>query len=388
MIAVFGFAENERKTVLPPFPCAVLVLSVILSAAYLGSGLSLPLAIISASFSLIIGIAFTRSLLGTLMTVLPALAVWMYTDSVTLAALASAAVTVLGVTAFVYKVTRSPWILAVPPLSYLLAYAASGSLKTALFSLVLFPTAAVMCLCISGKRSRNSLICRASVSLFITLVAIVLIALAVKGGGLSTDAMRSASDSLFSSLKNHFTEQYAALSQQYTSTGISAVDIGLTSSDAATYALTVFFALPAIFITLFNIVSFAASQLTISLFARGGLHEYLTPISLSFSMSWVSAAVFFMSVLTRYTVYGKYADTVTLIAENIYLILLPGLAFTGILTLLGRGPGRKKHIFSLIAVAALFLYSPSSALAASAFVGCFTVTSVAIITAISKNTSK
>jgi hypothetical protein len=318
------------------------------------------------------------------MPVIPVGIVWMYSGSFTVAALAASCVTVLGVTAFIYKVTRSPLILAVIPASYLLAYAVSGSFATALFSLVLFPAAAVMSLSVSGKLPRISLICRTSIALFITALSLIAVYIAVTKSGFSLNALKALADSLYCNLREHFTAEYASVALKYAEQGLSAAELSLTESDASSYALALFCAIPAIFVIAINIISFCSSQLTVSLFASGGLNEYLTPVSLSFSMSWVSAAVFLLSYISMlFSYYGGY-DIVALITENIYLMLLPGLAFTGVLALLGRGPGHKKHVFILIAVAILFLSSPNSALAVVAFIGCYTVAKAALIVKISK----
>lgn len=86
-------------------------------------------------------------------------------------------------------------------------------------------------------------------------------------------------------------------------------------------------------------------------------------------MSWVSATVFIIAGIVM--LYNSYAgnETVALIAQNIYLILLPGLVLTAVLLLLGKRENGRSHIFLLIGLALIALNSPSAAITIAGIIG-------------------
>lgn len=89
-------------------------------------------------------------------------------------------------------------------------------------------------------------------------------------------------------------------------------------------------------------------------------------------MSPVSAmlyiAAFLVMTFASYSS-GNAAEITGLIAQNIYLILLPGLTLTGIMFLIARITKRRLNIFWAIALVVLAFSSVNLALSVTAFIG-------------------
>ncbi len=79
------------------------------------------------------------------------------------------------------------------------------------------------------------------------------------------------------------------------------------------------------------------------------------------------------------------SSNVSLVAENMYLILLPGLMLTGVLIALGKGADGRKHIFRIIFMMMLLLISPNLAMAYAAFTGCWEIFKNALVRRVPKD---
>ncbi len=287
-MAIFTFRKSEDRTRLKPFALSLMLAAVLICAAYPGSGLSLPLAMAALILTVAVVIIFTRSLFCILLAAVPISLVWMYSGgSFEYAALLCAPITVIGVGTFLLKTTRSPYLLGLIPASYALALLVGERPVAALMSLIFFPAAYILASGFTGKAGRMSLLCRTSVVLAAIGAAVLLVWIGLKNGRFELAMISDAVDGLLESLIDFFTEQYAEAAKLYADRGIDISMLAITAADARLYAVTLFGIVPALIVLAINAVSFIAYQFAVSLFARSGQHDCLTPAKVSFSMSWI-----------------------------------------------------------------------------------------------------
>ncbi len=364
--------DVSRNTVTPkmkPLAIVILSLTVIICAAYLGSGFSNLLGIAVLAVSLLTMLSFARSLFSLIVTALSMFLIWSYTGNFYFAVMFCAAVTAIGAGAFLLKLTKWQFLIFLAPLSYLTAWLLGGSLFSSALSLAVFPAIAVMAFATDGKLARINVICRVSVTLVLTSGIALLIYVALSAKTFDLGVIKSAADKLFDAILGHYTEEYAKLADRFAEYAGAGATLP-TAADARIYAAEIFGIIPAIAIITVNVLSFLAYHLEISLLDVSGQKKYLTPRTLSFSMSFVSALTFIVAYFASLLASYARDDTIALIAENIYLILLPGFVFTGILVLLGKRVGGRRHIFWLAAIIVLFFVSTGIALGIAAFIGC------------------
>ncbi len=370
-MGIFTLKTDEDRTKLKPFALAMMLLAVLLSAAYPGTDLSLPLAMAVLILTIGVVIVFTRSSFCILLVVIPISFIWLYTGgSFEYAALLCSPITVIGVGAFLVKTTRSPYLLGIVPAAYLMALLIGNRPIAALLSLIFFPAAYILAIGFSGKAGRMAMICRISVSLAAISAVVLIVWLSIKNGRFDLALVPQAVDNLFEALVDLCTNWFADMANVYLENGVDITTAGITAADARLYAVALFGIIPALAIVALNAVSFVAYQLTLSLFGLSGQKSYLTPETVSFSMSWISAVVFILAYFVMLISNLSSAENIGLVAENLYLILLPGLVLTGVMIALGKGSDGRRHTFRIFFMIGLVFLSPNLALAFAAFMGC------------------
>ncbi len=373
-MAIFTFQKSESAARLKPFALLLMLFAVIVSAAYPGSGLSLPLAMAVLILTVAIVIIFTHSVFCMLLVAIPISLIWFYTGgSFQYAALLCSPITVVGVGAFLLKTTRSPYLIGLVPVSYALALSLGGRPVAALLSLIFFPAAYILAVGFTGKSDRVSLLCRISVSLAAVGALVFVVWIMLKYGRFEFSLISETVNGLLDTMINFFTEQYAEAAKIYAERGIDISMLAVTPADARLYAVALFGIIPALAILAINAVSFTAYQLAISLFSKSGQRDCLSPAKVSFSMSWISAMFFIVAYFVMVMANLSGNENVSLIAENLYLILLPGLMLTGVLIALGKGSDGRRHTFRIVFMIILMFFSPNLALAYAAFSGCWEI---------------
>ena len=155
----------------------------------------------------------------------------------------------------------------------------------------------------------------------------------------------------------------------YTDAGYDVSKFGISSSEIRQMATTIFEVLPAVFALAVNAVSYAAHKYSLSLIAASGRSKLVCSKTAVFDMSAVSVAVFFISYLVMLIAPYAGGDMVALIAENVFLTVLPALALVGFAVLLGRNRNGKKHIVITVILVLMTFTVPSISLAIAAFIG-------------------
>jgi len=366
--------SNKKTHRIPPFALTALLLSVVFTSAYLGSSLPGYLGFAVIISALAVTVAFSRSILCFAFTAVSAFVIFSYTGNIYFSLIFCAIVTAVGVGAFLIKSLRSPLLFLLLPLSYILAIVCGGSPLRALLSLSVYPAMAALAFFTKGNSGRISTVCRVSAVIFITASAALITYIVITEGSLRLSSVFRAVDRLFDRLTAHYIYQYASVAENYRELGLAIP----TPDDAKVYAKYVYGILPAISIFVINIISFISHQIQVSLLDRSGNRKDLTKLSLSFTMSWASALVFIAAYLVMLALTYQKSSYAALIAENIYIILLPGLVFTGFLILLGRREGGRRHSLWLTVIIILLFVSPNIALISVAFIGCSVIISSAL----------
>ena len=346
----------------------VFSVTVAVCAAYSGAYGSTALAVLVlalSAFSLLIA----RSLVSILMIAVPVGISLLYGGDFAFAALICSVIVTVGLGSYLFATVKSPFIPAVIPAAYLVAFLFGRDPIVAFLSLIAFPAAFILGLSVKGKAGRLSAICRTSATLIGCGVVAIVIWIAVENGGLANNVFVGAADKFFDRLVVYYTEQYGELAAKYEEMGISAVAYGLSAEDAKEYAVAVYGIIPALAVVAVNVVSFIGFQINTSILSPFEKKRMFLKNKLDFSMSWVSATVFIIAGIVM--LYNSYAgnETVALIAQNIYLILLPGLVLTAVLLLLGKRENGRSHIFLLIGLALIALNSPSAAITIAGIIG-------------------
>ena len=349
---------------------SVLVLSatVAVCAAYMGAYGSTVLAVlvlVLSAFSLIMA----KSTSSILLIAVPVVISLLYGGGFALAALICSVIMTVGLGSYLFSKVKSPFVPVVIPVAYLIAFLFGGDPIVAFLSLVAFPAAFVLSWAMNKKADRLSAICYTSAALIACGIVALVIWIAVENGGLAGNVFVGAADKFFDRLVVYYTEQYAELAARYEEFGLSAVAYGLSSEDAKEYAVAVYGIIPALAVVAVNAISFIAFQINTSLLSKVEKTKMFLSKRLEFSMSWISAALFIVAGLVMlYTSYSGN-ETVALIAQNVYLILLPGLVLTAVLLLLGKRENGRSHIFLLIGLALLSFNSPSAGLTIAGIIG-------------------
>ena len=193
--------------------------------------------------------------------------------------------------------------------------------------------------------TRVGVLCLTSATLILTLGGAVLLSLLLTVEGFKfsmipeiTEAFRTA---YIEEIITEYNEQLASL-EIPEGTSPQVVELltrRMTYKEATNMVNTTFNLLPCILITLINVTAMVAQMLTQAALRRFGHEASLTDRVKVFRMSLVSCVVFTAAYFTTIgfaldLAAGSESTLGGVIALNVYVILLPGLAFAGLLRIL------------------------------------------------------
>ena len=352
------------------FPFACLVATLVMCTAFAASPDSKPLAFAVLLAGITVIFAFVRSAACTLLVTIPAALIGLYTGSIEIAVLIGSASLAIGIGAFLIRMLKHPAILLVClPISYLLAFFAGASPVRALLILIYVP-ACIVCACVTGmKKERVFSICAVSVTLGVCLTVAATVALLVHYGSVGENPFVYAADKLFEFLVKYYTEEHLALAEKYAAAGIDTSKLGLTAYDARLYTVSVFGILPALAVIAANGIAFVSHRIHITLLDNAGLLDFSDVRGIVFLMSPASAIIYIVAYFVMTVCSYSNSETAELIAQNVYLILLPGLFITGVFFLIGRIRAGKRFVLWIVLVVLIAFMSLNLALAVVAFIG-------------------
>ena len=379
---------------IPGFPGILLGLLLTLSCTMIGVSLCalLPAVGFSEAPVRILAIAtlvlltlytwrLTRTIRPIIITLILVGAAMLYlTGSVVLtAAYASLLFTIGEGSLLLAVITRKQ--MALIPLIPLVAYAATLVLTSDPLgaATVLIPFPPMMALAFGTRRSadredgptRVGVICITSLALGASLVAAVAVAVYHHLGTLDPTALLEALDSFRELLIQRITS--AEIPDGLPAETVAELEKMLTYSSAKNVVDSVFNLLPALFVVMVNLLSAAAQALQHAALRTFGFGDSITLRVRVFRMSLISCVVFLVAYLVALLENGDTSTLAGTVAQNVYTILLPGLAMAGMLrimmSLARKGPRGLGCLFYLLLLLPLLLIFAPFLLAAVEVIG-------------------
>ena len=259
------------------------------------------------------------------------------------------------------------FVLMLAPLSYLLCAALLGNFLVSLTALLHVPAALVLTYCFSKRTDRISTICRTSCAILLSFGAVFAVYFVLKHGS-DLDALRSSIDGARIALTDFLANTLFTLYSQIPEMSMSMTDALELSSTAVN---TVFNLLPAIVVISCNIVAFFLQSTMTTILIQGETDKEKIRPMVAFDMSLISAIVFLAALLVS-AILSKDMSVWSVTAENIAIILIPGLVFTALIALrqliFSKKPSCFGAITYLLSIIVLF-YIPAVMLSLYAVAG-------------------
>lgn len=290
-----------------------------------------------------------------------------YTGAPTLTAMVLGFVFVSGIfSAFVSSANkqRLAFILLLPVLSYAASLVITSNPISSLLSLAPIPAALAMGLATRRGLNRNSAIaCFAAVTTAIfTILALVFVA--VKFNGLSPSILSEAGDWVRVTLKNSMVElAHSAGNTNLPGSAVKAFGSLASSAVNLLFGTTVFISI---------ITGYFVCRVQGSLFEIFDMEKLLNSSITPISMSIISSLIFIIAFVASYTTDGAgNRIMISAVADNICLILLPGLMAVGfdMMKSLPNKIGLWIAMLAWIALIILTILTETSFMLALAFTG-------------------
>ena len=237
-----------------------------------------------------------------------------------------------SVCAFSYSLIKAKKLqlrlFAISPalIAYLAASAMLGNFVLALIALAHVPAALALGYSFSKGLDRVSSICRTSAAIILTTLLPAVAYFLVKYGT-DLSVLSSLVDSLKSSTTNLLADTLYKLYSGMTELGVS---MSMTDAlDVSTYTVNAIFnLLPALIVLISNVISFSLQSMLTSILIVGETDKAKISKMLIFEMSLISAVVFIISFVAMLILSASDISVWSVTAENIAIILMPGLLFS------------------------------------------------------------
>ncbi len=236
---------------------------------------------------------------------------------------------VSGTCVYAYLVNRwaSPLVWIIPAIPPIICSLAVGKALGAALSLITLPAALLLAYAVRKKRSRVSAVCMISSGICAMLVLLIGIAVYKYTGDISIAAIKSSIEAA----RAYLTAVFESVMTEMTSLIGSTMSLIDTEAMPSLMVGVLFNLLPAIIITASNILAYIIHSLYIS--ANYSMsqekHKEAIPM-LTFDMSAVSAVVYIAALILSLTLTSGNAAIYGTAAQNILLILAPGLVMTAL----------------------------------------------------------
>ena len=245
---------------------------------------------------------------------------------------------------FLYRTCRNKLLLALPILPYISALIVLQNPLYALEATVFFPVGMAVIFMLERKSSRIQTVIAGSAAYIVFYVLFIALTLVVNA----------------QSLDQYFTEQLEPFSEFLT-------------EDLVNQMLLI---MPATLICFVNVFSYVITALYRALAHLFKLTYQLPDVRWELKLSIVSAYVFcvtyVISILGGSTIYGVITAAITVVTQNVILILTPGFAYQCVSSLIRRFKNRENtRLTIIICVFAFFLMfvSPGMIVTMLAFFG-------------------
>ena len=257
--------------------------------------------------------------------------------------------------------------MAIAPVSYLLCAALFGNFLAPLTALLHLPAALVLTYCFSKKTDRISTICRTSCAILLSFTAVFAVSFILKHGA-DLEALRASIEEVRVAVTDFLANSLYTVYAQVPEMAMSMTDAFELSSTAVN---TVFNLLPAIVIIISNIIAFFLQSTMTTILIQGETDKEKIRHLVAFDMSLISAIVFLAAFLVT-AILSSEMSVWSVTAENVAMILIPGLSFTALIALrqliFSKKPSCFGAITYLLSIIVLF-YIPAVMLSLYAFAG-------------------
>ncbi len=236
-------------------------------------------------------------------------------------------VTSCVVYAYLIKLKQSATVWGLPIIAALLSLLITQSAMGVCLSLLSLPAAFMLALSIKNKVSRVGAVCRISAGICISALLTLATALYNLYGTIDIETVKRLIDSAKEQMSLMLTDMLGEL-QAILGEIVVSVD---SESLVAMLVSSVFNLLPAVLITISNIVAYIIHSLYItSQYSMSEEAHNEAKDMLSFDMSIVSAIIYIAATVLSFVLVSPTAAIYGTVAQNIVLILIPGLVMTAL----------------------------------------------------------
>lgn len=221
---------------------------------------------------------------------------------------------------------KTPFIWGLPLISLILSLLITRTLFGAVLSAVTLPCSLLLAYSVKHKLDRGGAVCRISLGICIPIIAVLAIAIFSEYGEISMRTVQAFIDMLRKSITELLS---SAVSDVGELLGYELVGADTDSVIVAAVA-SLFNLLPAILITIGNITAYIIHSLYLSVaYSYDEKRKEATPM-LSLNMSLASAIIYTVALVLSFTLVSDSTAIYGTAAENILLILAPGLILTAL----------------------------------------------------------
>lgn len=238
----------------------------------------------------------------------------------------SAFVSATCVFAYLLLEKRTPFVWGLPLIPVILSLLITRTLYGAALSVSALPCSLLLAYSVKNKLDRGGAVCRISLGICISVIAVLAITVYTGYGELSMQAVQAFIDELRESITELLSSTVSDVGE------ILGIELAGTDTESAIASVvaSLFNLLPAIIITLGNITAYIVHSLYLSVtYSSEEKRKEAIPM-LSLNMSLVSAVIYIFALILSFSLVSDSTAIYGTAAENVLLILAPGLILTAL----------------------------------------------------------
>ena len=337
-------ASNIINIVLAVTVSFICCLSTPLSTTgYIGTVLSIITVIACAVFA----VRFSSRKIATVILLVSLFAIFGLANGMPLIALILSCTVGCGALAWLISKTESPFLAIIPAAAYAIATVMTKNWFASLLTLIFVLPAILLAQSYEKVRPRVSTVARVSVGFLIFIVLTVFLSVLYFTGEFRIEIVTETLDSVKATLVKVMSSFEMVMVNGETQTLMS-------ETDAYNYVSLIISLIPSLTVISCFTAAYFAQKVQLSVFAHTGEEDEFSEQRLAVTMSPASAIVFLLS-FTVYFIASSFgsADALSTVTANLYIILLPGLAYVGIKAFLTRKPSAERPGCSSVATSVI-----------------------------------
>ncbi len=270
-----------------------------------------------------------------------------------------------GLSAFLFEKTRSPLVALIPLLGFAAASAITRDPLSSVISLGYLLPSAALAVGLRKLQTRVGTVCLASASILAGIGVLAFIGIWRAAGAFSLSVLKD----LAAELKSSFAEMLLSIEVPISQTETQKLFSRMDAQNLASAVVSLF---PALLVIFCNVLAYLSQMVHYNLITRADASEKLDG-KMYVELSPLAGAVFILSFILSAAISssGDAAAVVT-VCENIFLILIPGLALSGFTyTLRKIAERRRGGGFTIFFFIFLLFFNVASALLFAACIGAY-----------------